>query len=180
MRTIEKAIATAVRLHAGQTRKGNASTPYIIHPIETALIAARATSHEPAIVAALLHDTVEDCEYTVREIEAEFGNEVAHLVSLLTEEKGIADWRVRKEASLKKLNGNTTALFLKAADAISNIRSLRAALSEYGPVPVVWERFNAPKPEKLWYFRTILEAARDGLPPEMRAEYAGILKHLEQ
>ena len=74
---INKAIEFATRAHAGQFRKGT-RRPYIVHPIEVGDIVSTMTQDEEIISAAVLHDTIEDCEGVSREILArEFSERVA-------------------------------------------------------------------------------------------------------
>ena len=81
---IDKAIEFATKVHEGQFRKGT-SRPYIVHPIEVSDIVATMTEDEEIISAAVLHDTIEDCESVTAEVlEREFGPRVAGMV-----------WRVR-------------------------------------------------------------------------------------
>lgn len=177
MRNIEKAITICAELHAGQKRKGDAETPYIVHPIETAMIVTKHTSYEPAVIAAVLHDTIEDCGYSVDVIAKEFGPEVADLVSLLTDDKNIKDWQARKDANLASLRENKLAYFIKVADAVANMRSLVGALQEHGPD--VWDKFNAPRDAKIAHYRAILRDTREIIPAELLEEYVGLLKDLE-
>ena len=67
---INKAIEFATRAHAGQFRKGT-SRPYIVHPIEVGDIVSTMTKDEEIISAALLHDTIEDCQGITREVLAQ-------------------------------------------------------------------------------------------------------------
>jgi len=78
---INKAIEFATRAHAGQFRKGT-RRPYIVHPIEVGDIVSTMTQDEEIISAAVLHDTIEDCEGVSREILArEFSERVAGIVA---------------------------------------------------------------------------------------------------
>jgi len=79
---IDAALAFAYEAHAGQRRKSG--EPYIIHPILVAAITATISSDETMVMAALLHDVVEDTDHTVEEIEKRFGEDVAKLVEGLT------------------------------------------------------------------------------------------------
>ena len=79
---IKKAYETAEKMHKGQFRKSG--EPYIIHPVETAKILAGLGMDEQTIIAGLLHDVVEDTEYTEEQLKAEFGEEVALLVDGVT------------------------------------------------------------------------------------------------
>src|SRR5690606_15844919 len=75
---IERAYSAAERAHAGQTRKSG--EPYITHPVAVAQILADVGIGAKTIAAALLHDTVEDTEYTLDLVRADFGDEIAMLV----------------------------------------------------------------------------------------------------
>jgi len=79
---IKEALAFAKEAHAGQFRKSG--EPYIIHPILVATITARISSDETMVIAALLHDVVEDTERTIEEVRGRFGEDVAKLVEGLT------------------------------------------------------------------------------------------------
>ena len=81
---IEEAAAFAERVHRGTFRKGTA-IPYIVHPMETAVIVSGFTDEEEMIAAALLHDVVEDAGVTGEELEERFGRRVKELV--LAEER---------------------------------------------------------------------------------------------
>ena len=101
---INKAIAFAVKAHEGQPRKGT-EIPYIFHPLEVGMIVSRITDDEEVIAAAVLHDTVEDCDAVpLDDIRREFGDRVARIVGLESEDKD-KSWEERKAAtvcSLKK------------------------------------------------------------------------------
>ncbi len=174
---IQRAILRATELHAGQTRKGSPGVPYIAHPVEVGLIVSYYSSEPIFTATALLHDTVEDCEYTLAQVEEEFGPEIRGLVAALTEDKSIPSWKERKVENARRLKETEHALFIKAADVIANMRSLVAALREDGSV--VWNRFNAGKQDKLDYYRLILELAENIIPKPMLEEYVSLMKDIE-
>ena len=77
---IDRAIAFATRAHEGQVRKGT-MRPYIVHPLEVGRIVSLMTDDEEIISAAILHDTIEDCEEVTDEVlRKEFGDRVTELV----------------------------------------------------------------------------------------------------
>ena len=82
MALIEKAYDTAEKMHEGQLRKSG--EPYIIHPMAAAEILAELGMDEDTIVAGLLHDVVEDTEYTKDDLEKDFGSNIALLVDGVT------------------------------------------------------------------------------------------------
>ena len=118
MDKVTMAIEFAAKAHDGMVRKKD-KTPYILHPLEAAVIVGTMTSNQDVISAAVLHDVVEDTEITIEEIEEKFGSRVRKLVESETEDKR-ADlppedtWRIRKEESLEKLAncGDTDVLML--------------------------------------------------------------------
>ncbi len=122
-----RAIDFAKRQHAGQVRKYT-NEPYLVHPFAVAgLVASVWNSTEDMIVAALLHDVVEDCDATVREIEVMFGYQVAKMVYGLTDVSKLTDGNrgVRKEIDLQhtaKADPNTKTI--KLADLIDNSKTI--------------------------------------------------------
>ena len=79
---ITAAYETASRAHQGQLRKSG--EPYITHPLAVAMILAELGLTPPTLAAALLHDTVEDTEYGLQALRADFGDEIAMLVDGVT------------------------------------------------------------------------------------------------
>ena len=79
---VKKAYEFSQKHHAGQSRASG--EPYLVHPLEVALVLAEMRLDTTAIVAGLLHDSVEDTQVTVDEIKAEFGEQVAHIVEGVT------------------------------------------------------------------------------------------------
>ena len=79
MELYEKAVAFALERHQGMRRKLT-SLPYILHPLETSVIASTVTADAEVLAAALLHDTLEDTSTSKDEIKAEFGERVLALV----------------------------------------------------------------------------------------------------
>lgn len=118
----------------GQLREGSGE-PYIVHPIEVAAL-AHAMGHEfeypsewieVAVVAALLHDTIEDTKCTYNEIEAEFGHAVRDTVFWLTDvvEKSKGNRRVRKDLERVRLTAAPGRVkFIKCCDIIANARCI--------------------------------------------------------
>ena len=86
MELVSEAISFAVKAHDGMRRKKSKS-PYILHPMEAAVIVGTMTDDQDLIAAAALHDVVEDTDVTIKEIEEKFGARVKELVSAETENK---------------------------------------------------------------------------------------------
>jgi (p)ppGpp synthase/HD superfamily hydrolase len=163
---LDAALAFSARAHRAQLRKGT-DTPYIIHPVHVAMILASHGFDEDLTIAGLLHDTVEDCGVPLAAIAERFGDGVAALVDAVSEQKtddggGRRPWRVRKQDQLDHLaHADARGAALKAADALHNASSTLAELREHGPS--VWERFNAPAEDSLWYYGEIARLVRERL-----------------
>jgi guanosine-3',5'-bis(diphosphate) 3'-pyrophosphohydrolase len=121
-----KAIAFAAEKHRGQRRKDAEASPYINHPIAvaTALAVEGEVSDEVTLLAAALHDTVEDTQTTFGELEEYFGPEVAGLVRELTDDKSLGK-KDRKRLQIERApQSSSRAKQLKIADKICNIRDI--------------------------------------------------------
>jgi GTP diphosphokinase / guanosine-3',5'-bis(diphosphate) 3'-diphosphatase len=116
----------AAQRHATQKRKGEAGEPYINHLIEVAELVACSSNvlDTNLVMAAFLHDTVEDTGVTPQELERRFGDDVASLVMEVTDDKSLPK-EMRKELQVKNAHKKSPrAQTLKLADKISNLRSL--------------------------------------------------------
>lgn len=134
---VEQAIRAASVLHNGQIRKGSAPYPYISHLVAVGLIVGDYTDDEDTIVAAFLHDTIEDTDYTPEELADDFGKDVRDLVIALSEpldKNGERfPWKERKVEYIKQLKkAPEGSLIISAADKIHNMRSV---VEEYHAEP---------------------------------------------
>ena len=77
---IEKAIEIAIRIHERQKRKGDGVTPYVVHPISVAILLSRYTDDEDLLIAAFLHDALEDTSYSTLQLKKDFGSKVIKIV----------------------------------------------------------------------------------------------------
>ena len=127
METVLQAVAFAAEKHRTQRRK-DIETPFINHPIQLAYILVQADVEDPKILAAaLLHDTIEDTDTTLDEIEIVFGHEVAHIVAECSDDKKQTKLE-RKQAQIDhaaKLS--RAAKLVKLADKISNVSDIEGA-----------------------------------------------------
>jgi len=126
---IEKAFNYAEIAHTGQKR--NSGEPYIIHPVEVAMILADIEMDTASICAALLHDVVEDTDITYINILSEFGEEIALMVDGVTKLSRI-DFQSREEAQVENLRKMFMAMakdirviIIKLADRLHNMRTLQ-------------------------------------------------------
>jgi len=123
---IERAYRTAEHYHTGQTRKSGDA--YITHPLAVTTILAELGMTEPTLVAALLHDTVEDTSYTMAQLRADFGAEVAELVDGVTKLDKVHYGDHAKAESIRKMviamSRDIRVLVIKLADRLHNMRTL--------------------------------------------------------
>ena len=134
MSMIDKARRFAGTAHAGQTRKGAEGEPYVTHVAEVAASVAGFGGTEAQIVAAWLHDTVEDCGVTPGELVSIFGAEVAALVGELTDDKSLPKAE-RKRLQIEHAPHKTdAAALIKACDKLANIRAVGTSPPTHWPV----------------------------------------------
>jgi (p)ppGpp synthase/HD superfamily hydrolase len=125
--SIEQAIRASTILHKDQVRKGAIPYPYVTHIFAVAMIVADYTDKEDIIVAALLHDTLEDTDYTPEELREDFGGTVLTMVESITRTHTDQNesWLTMKKQYIKQLkNAPHDALIVAAADKIHNMRSM--------------------------------------------------------
>ena len=135
MKRLDKAIKIATNAHAGQFRKSG--DPYISHPLAVMKILEDWGMDEDTVIAGVLHDTVEDTDLTIKDIEKEFGEQVAFLVDGVTKlsaaRSGMRDldtYLPQTKDNLLRLLVATGAdirvLIIKLADRLHNLRTLDA------------------------------------------------------
>ena len=160
MELVSEAIMFAVAAHDGMRRK-KSETPYILHPMEAAVIVGTMSDDQELIAAAVLHDAIEDANISIEEIEEKFGKRVRELVSSETEDKRAdlppsATWSIRKEESLLVLKNtdDTAVLMVWLGDKLANMRAIYRDFKVEGNA--MWQRFNQKNvEEQAWYYRSI-------------------------
>ncbi len=127
---ILRAYEFADRAHKGQLRKSG--EPYITHPLNVSNILASIEADPQSIAGSLLHDTVEDTEFTIENIEAEFGPTIAHLVEGVTKLSHL-NFRTAKDEQARNLRkmflamaSDLRVILIKIADRVHNMRTLDA------------------------------------------------------
>jgi (p)ppGpp synthase/HD superfamily hydrolase len=150
---IDRAIGFAARAHEGQHRKAG-DIPYIAHPVAVAMM-LQEMGCEPTVVAAgLLHDVVEDCNVTLVELRAAFGDEVADIVAYLTEPPRTMRWEQRKEKMIHSLRQAPLPVKLvAAADKYHNLQHTLQNQQKRGTA--VWKRFGRGPEQQAWYYRQV-------------------------
>ena len=185
-----RALQLAIEAHAGQVRKGTENAaglalPYITHPVAVAALVQRYGGTENQVIAALLHDVLEDGgPQWVRPIREAFGAEVLELVEFCTD--GLPDetgrkppWRERKEAYLEHLReADGPGLLVSACDKLANLQAILLDLTEVGES--VWERFTGKKDGTLWCYGALVGAFAGRVPASLeralRRDYSSILE----
>ena len=129
---LERAYGVAEKLHATQMRKSG--DLYITHPLAVTTILADIGMTEPTLVAALLHDTVEDTPYTLDQLRADFGDEVAALVDGVTKLDKVQYGDSAQAETIRKMvvamARDIRVLVIKLADRLHNMRTLRYLKAE--------------------------------------------------
>jgi guanosine-3',5'-bis(diphosphate) 3'-pyrophosphohydrolase len=147
---VRKAYEFSLRIHAGQQRASG--EPYLVHPLEVALVLAEMKMDSAAVAAGLLHDSVEDTSVTIVDIRKEFGEQVAHIVEGVTKISKI-DFSTHEEQQAENLRKMMLAMvddirvvLIKLADRLHNMRTLehlpperqqkiaKETLDIYGPI----------------------------------------------
>lgn len=129
---IKSAFNLAKKVHSGKNRKSG--LPYIIHPVEVAIIVQENhPTNEDAIIAALLHDTTEDCPHIINHdmIETAFGKKISNIVEELDDCKKIKNLKVCSTKELKRKcqidcldQMSYEGQIIRLADKLSNIRDI--------------------------------------------------------
>lgn len=163
-----QAVDYARQVHVG-LRKGT-QVPYLAHLLGVASLVLGESGHvapiavtEYMVIAALLHDAVEDEGGLprLRDIEANFGNEVARIVEGCTDSfeedpNKKQEWKVRKSSYIERLRHEPPyTLLVSAADKLYNARAI---LEDYRDIGAeVWKRFKRGRDEQLWYFEELIK-----------------------
>ena len=127
LKLLIKALTFAANKHRNQRRKNVDASPYINHPISLVSILCNEVhlTDINLICSALLHDTVEDTETTVDELEIEFGPVISSIVMEVTDDKTIIAKQERKQLQIEHASHiSDHAKLLKLTDKISNLRDL--------------------------------------------------------
>ncbi len=129
---LERAYVAAEKAHAGQLRKSG--EPYITHPVAVAQILTELGMDLPTVMAALLHDTVEDTSYSIEQIKAEFGDEVTSLVDGVTKLDKLTYGPTAEAETLRKMvvamSRDIRVLVIKLADRLHNARTWKFIASD--------------------------------------------------
>lgn len=124
--SVMRAADAAARWHVHQRRKGAAQEPYVNHLLEVASLVAEATdgADSDAVIAALLHDAIEDQGVTAKTIASEFGKRVADIVVEVTDDKSLPKAERKRKQVESASKKSRDAKLIKLADKTSNLRAI--------------------------------------------------------
>lgn len=169
-------------LHQDQVRK-DTQIPYITHLWAVAALVGEYGGDEGQVVAALLHDSVEDHgeKISFAQISTQFGNRVAEIVEGCTDLEQFPQppWKERKSFFLKRLrNASVDIKLVVAADKLHNARSTVSDLRFHGSK--TWSRFNAGKDEQIWYYTGVVFALRNEWSHRIIEELVCVVDELQK
>jgi len=147
MNVLIRATAFAADKHRNQRRKDADASPYINHPIALADVLANegSVADEAVLVAALLHDTIEDTETSMEELVAQFGQEAADIVAEVTDDKSLPKAERKRLQVEHAATISGKAKLVKLADKICNLRDIAACPPADWPVERKREYFDWAK-----------------------------------
>lgn len=182
------AIDYARHIHI-ERRKGT-GIPYMAHLLGVAALVMGESGHagfpvtEDMVIAALLHDAVEDHggSLRLRDIEHNFGSNVARMVeglsdSLAEDSSSKQSWQKRKQGYLQRLRQEPADVrLISAADKLYNARAI---LEDYRKIgPKVWDRFKRGRQEQIWYFDELLATFKSSAANRIVEELERVVNEL--
>jgi (p)ppGpp synthase/HD superfamily hydrolase len=183
-RLLSDALARALAWHGAQKRKGT-EIPYASHLLQVAGLVLDHGGDVEQAAAALLHDTIEDCDgVDGATLRALFGERVARIVVACTDtlEGDTAErkspWEERKRAYLAHLaEVPADALLVAACDKRQNLGAIVADLREHGPGTLA--RFRPSAAQMRWYYAGVLERIEGRVPERLARELGDLLAQLD-
>lgn len=177
------ALEVAAYIHRNQCRKAT-KVPYISHLAGVMHLCAAQGGSEDLLIAALLHDSLEDVpeEMSYEQLEENFGKKVAQLVSLVTKDEKLDSWQQRAEDYLQRIANAPEELaaelnILVGADKFYNLQSIashpESTTSEF------WKRFRSSPQQNLWWYSSVYEQSHQYWSAQLQKEYRQALARLE-
>lgn len=176
---IATALEVATKAHQGQKRKGK-KKPYIVHPVEVALVLQKHDLDDEIIVAGLLHDTLEDTQIEKEELKNKFNQRVLNLVLGASEklvDRENTDWEQRKQHTIDYLaTAPREVQYIACADKLCNIRSMIRDYERIGDE--LWSVFNRGYKKQSWYYNQLKDSLEDLEDIEMYEQFKLAVKKL--
>ena len=174
-----KALHTAASFHEGQKRKGE-DVPYIVHPVEVALILQQEEMEEEIIAAGFLHDILEDTAMKKNELGNIFNERILRLVVGASErlkDREKREWKERKLHTVKELKSQPREIkYIVCADKLSNARSMLRNFYRIGNE--LWARFNAGRQQQQWYYNGLSDSLKELEGRAMYEEFKEVVEEL--
>jgi len=178
----EQALAYALRLHAGQARKGT-QVPYAAHLLAVSALVLEDGGSEVEAIAGLLHDAVEDQGGldTLHEIQRRFGVEVAGIVKGCSDSMEIPKppWKPRKQAYMEHLlHASDNVCRVSLADKLHNARAIHRDFRLLGDA--LWQRFVGGKDGTLWYYASLIQVFQQRSASPLVNDLADTVSRIER
>lgn len=159
---VQKALNDALVYHRHQKRKGT-DIPYAAHPISLAVLLIDGKFSEDMVVAALLHDTIEDTSMTEDELRERYGQRVYELVMACTEKDQSQAWEERKRHTIDKFAKlDEEAKWILLVDKLHNLYSMTEQYKVVGDE--LWRFFSRGYDHQKWYYGELLRAFKSYHP----------------
>lgn len=153
----EKAKLFAIRAHMGQVRKSEPDKPMIMHPIGVGELLKTFGYDDNVVAAGYLHDVVEDTKYSIKDIEKEFGKDIATLVMGASESDKSLPWEERKKHTIEETkNLSLRNKVVICADKINNLEDLFLKFEKSGERD--FSAFKRAEEQQKWYYTSIYES----------------------
>ncbi|MCH4887586.1 bifunctional (p)ppGpp synthetase/guanosine-3',5'-bis(diphosphate) 3'-pyrophosphohydrolase [Acidaminobacter sp. JC074] len=152
---VQKALNDTLVYHRHQKRKGT-DIPYAAHPISLAVLLIDGKFSEEMVIAALLHDTIEDTSMTEAELKERYGQRVYDLVMACTEKDQSQPWEERKRHTIEKFHRlDEEAKWILLVDKLHNIYSMTEQYKLVGDR--LWQFFSRGYDKQKWYYGELLK-----------------------
>ena len=176
---LSSALRVASKYHEGQKRKGK-DVPYIVHPIETAMILINNDMGDEIIAAGFLHDVLEDTKMTEEKLKDIFNERIVNLVkgaSESLEDREKISWEERKKHTIEYLKiAEKDVKSITCADKLSNIKSMKADYEKIGDK--LWDRFNRGYGKQKWYYESLVDSLKELEGLKMYKEFKSVVEKL--
>jgi (p)ppGpp synthase/HD superfamily hydrolase len=175
---INRAVIFASRAHKNQKRKDPEShTPFIQHPVMVGIILQRAGFNDDVIASGILHDVLEDTEYTKDDLEKHFNKNIAEIVNNVSEQDKSLPWAERKQKYIEHIKTcPPEAKAVSAADKIHNIQSIIRSIKQGINI---WPVFKRGKKIQIERFKKLLYVLRETWEHPIIDELEQSIKELE-